>query len=99
MKKIITSIILIACVALCAAVWQHSAEVGDLPADAVKTTVKAEIEAWPEKAPHIFIRDKVPTPAMDVVTESNSPETELSTLEIIGDSRYLPPFAPLVTAM
>lgn len=44
-KRIITVIAIIACAALCAAVWPRSAEVGDLPAKPVKPTVNAEIEA------------------------------------------------------
>ncbi len=55
MKKQITfGISIIACVALCAAVWPRSVEVGDLPADLIKAAVSAEIEARSEETPHIF---------------------------------------------
>lgn len=61
-KQIIAGIVIIACVALCAAVWPRSAEVGDLPAEPVKPAVSAEIEARSEKTPHIFISADMHTP-------------------------------------
>jgi len=48
-KQIIIGIGIIACVALCAAVWPRSAEVGDLPAEPLKNAAPAEIEAWSEE--------------------------------------------------
>lgn len=60
-KQIIAGIGIIACVALCAAVWARSAEIGDLPAKPVKTAVTAEIEARLEGKPHIFISADAPS--------------------------------------
>lgn len=68
-KQIIVGIGIIACVALCAVVWQWNAEVEDLPADPVKAAVYAEIEARPEETPHIFISEDVPEPKAEVITE------------------------------
>lgn len=55
MRKIITSIVLTACVALCAAVWPRSAEVGDLPTEPIKAAITAGIEAESEEAPLLII--------------------------------------------
>lgn len=49
MRKIIASVILTACVALCAAVWPRNAGVEDLPAEPAKIAVTAEIEARSEE--------------------------------------------------
>lgn len=38
-KKVTIGLTVIACVALCATVWLRSAEVGNLPANPVKTSV------------------------------------------------------------
>lgn len=80
-KQIIVGIAVIACVALCAAVWPRSAEVKDLPAKPVKTAVTAEIEARSEEISHIFISADMPTPVAEAVTESESPKIELTTEE------------------
>lgn len=69
-KQTIAGIAVIACVALCAAVWPRSAEVGDLPAEPVKTTVKAEIEALSEEKPPIIIPVVVSDPEPKPVAES-----------------------------
>lgn len=55
MRKTITSIILTACVALCAAVWPRSTEVGTLPAEPIKAVVTAEIETGTEEYPPLII--------------------------------------------
>ena len=68
-KQIIVGIGIIACVALCAVVWQWNAEVEDLPAEPVKAAVSAEIEVRPEETPHIFISKDVPEPKAEVITE------------------------------
>lgn len=63
MKKLIPAgIAVIACVALCAAVWQRNAEVGDLPAEPVKAAVSAEIEVKSEETSQILISAYTPTP-------------------------------------
>lgn len=73
-KQIIAAIGIIACVAMCAAVWQWSAEVEDLPAEQVKNAVSAEIEARSEETPHIFISEVFSEPKAEPVSESE-PET------------------------
>jgi len=40
--------------------------------------VKAKIEARLEETPHIFISADMPTPIAEAVTESNSPEMEVT---------------------
>jgi len=77
-KLIISGIGVIACVALCAAVWPRNSEVGDLSAEPVKTAVTAEIEARSEKTPQILTSEDKPAPIVKAVTESNSPETKVT---------------------
>jgi len=55
-KKIIVGICITACVALCAAVWTRSTEVGNLPAEPIKTAVTAEIEARSNEVRPVFKR-------------------------------------------
>ncbi len=81
MKKTIAGIGIIACAALCAAVWPRSVEVEDLPAEPVKTAVSAEIEVRAEKVPHIFISADMPTPVAEAVTESKSTKIEVTAEE------------------
>lgn len=69
-KQIIAGIVAIAYVALCAAVWPRNAEIGDLPAEPLKTAVSAEIEARSEETPHIFISEDMSTPVAEAVAES-----------------------------
>ena len=54
-RQIVAGITLIACVALCAAVWPWSVKVEDLPAEPVKTAVSAEIGSVRENAANSFI--------------------------------------------
>ncbi|WP_101909616.1 hypothetical protein [Marasmitruncus massiliensis] len=77
-KRIITVIAIIACAALCAAVWLRSAEGGDLPAEPVKTAVIAEIEARSEEKAEFFISADAPAPEAEAVAESEPVETEIS---------------------
>mgnify|MGYP000861922626 FL=1 len=81
MKKITAGITVIACVALCSAVWPRIAEVGDLPVGQVKTAVTAKIEARSEEKPHILISADIPTPAARAVTGSEQPITEITAEE------------------
>ncbi len=53
-KQIITVITVIACVALCVAVWPRSAGVEELPAEPIINAVSAKIEARLEE-PRIFL--------------------------------------------
>ena len=62
-KQIVAGITVIACVALCAAVWPRSAEVGNLPAEPIKAAVTAEIEARVEEKPQITPSDDAPATA------------------------------------
>lgn len=63
MKKQTTAVI--ACVALCAAVWPQNTEVGDLPTEPVKTAVTASVATAHEEPLHIifFADTKPPEPA------------------------------------
>lgn len=80
-KQIIAGIAVIACVALCAAVLPRSAEVEEFPAEPVKATVSAEIEARSEETPHIFISEDKPTPKAEDVTEGEPQITEVTAEE------------------
>lgn len=73
-----TVITVIACVALCAAVWPRSAEDGDLSAEPAKSTVTAENETRSEEIPQIFLSADTPTPEVEVVAESEPPKTEIT---------------------
>jgi hypothetical protein len=72
MKNIITGMVIIGFVALCATVWPRSAEVESLPAEPVKTAVAAEIEARSEETSKILL--SAVTPAPEIETE----ETEIT---------------------
>ena len=80
-KLIIAGIAVIACVALCAAVWPRSAEVGVLPAEPVKIAVSAEIEARSEQTSHIFISAVTPASEVELVSEGALKETEVTAEE------------------
>lgn len=92
-KQIIVGIGIAACVALCAAVWPRSVEVGDLPDEPVKTAVSAGIEARSEQKSQTLISVDMPTPMAEAVTERNPPETEVTTEKETGES------APAQTAL
>lgn len=78
MKKIIPGLAVIACVALCAVVWPRSDEIGDLPAEPVKTAVSAEIEARSEEVPSIFISADTPASETEPVAENEPEEVEVT---------------------
>lgn len=80
-KQIIAGIAVIACVALCAAVWLRSAGDGDLPALCVKTAVNAETETRPVKIPEILLSGDNPAPEVEVIAESEPPKTEITVEE------------------
>ncbi|MEL7565960.1 MAG: DUF6550 family protein [Dehalobacterium sp.] len=77
-KQIIAGIVVIACVALCAAVWPRSAEVGDLPAEPEKAAVTAEIEARSEEMPLIIPSADTPAPEPESVAESEPAEPKIT---------------------
>lgn len=80
-NKIITGIAVIAFVAMCAAVWTRSAEVGDLPAELVNTAVIAETEARSEEMSQILLSGDSPAPEVEIVAESEPPKTEITAEE------------------
>ncbi|HBV96663.1 MAG TPA: hypothetical protein DEF36_06430 [Desulfotomaculum sp.] len=88
-KQIIAGIAIIACVALCAAVWPRSAEVEDLPVEPIKTAVTSEIEANPKEAPPIILS----ADDSEVVAESESPKTEAIAAE--EKTEPMPPTEPV----
>ena len=78
-KQIITGIAVIACVALCAAVWPRSVKwVEDLLTEPVKTAVIGEIEARSEEMPPIFLSDDTYASEPEAVAESEPTETDLT---------------------
>lgn len=82
-KQIIAGIAIIACVALCAAVWPRSAEVEDLPAEPDKTAVNDEIEARLQETPENLFSADISAPEVDATAESELKETEITAEEKI----------------
>lgn len=80
-KHIITGIAIIACVALCAAVWPRNAQVEDLSAEPVKAAVISEIEAESEETPQIVLSADTPSPELEIVAESEPAETNITAEE------------------
>ena len=78
MKKIITGIVITACVTMYAGVWLRSADVGDLPAEPVKIAVTTEIEARSEEIPEILFSEDTPATETEVVAESEPQITEIT---------------------
>ena len=79
MKKLITAgIAAIACVALCAAVWPRSTEVGDLLAESEKVAIRAEIEARPTEPSQIFISADSQSPETADIEESTAEKEKAS---------------------
>lgn len=79
MKKLISAVIaVIACIALCAAVWPRSAKVGDLPADPDKTAENAEIMVRSEGTPQTLFSAVTPAPEVETVAEIEPKETEIT---------------------
>jgi len=76
-KLIIVGIGIIACVALCTAVWPRNAEVGDLPAEPVKTAVFAEIEASQKEMPPIILSEDTPVAEPKTVEENEPTKNEV----------------------
>lgn len=80
-KQIIAGIGIIACVALCAAVWPRSVEVEGLPAEPIKATVSAEIEARSAETSHSIISKDVTAPEVEPVAENEPQITEITAEE------------------
>jgi len=64
-------------ITVCAAVWPRSAEVGDLPAEPIKTAATAEIEARSEEMHEILLSADIPAPEAEVVAKSEPAKTEI----------------------
>lgn len=77
-KQIIAGIGIIAFVALCAAAWSRSAEVGDLPTEQNKLAESAEIETRSAETPQIPLSADNPAPEVKVVAESEPQKTEIT---------------------
>ena len=80
-KQIPAGIAVIACIALCAAVLPRSAEVGDLPAEPIKTAVTVEIEARSEETPRILLSDDTLAPEVEAVAEREPLKTGITAEE------------------
>ena len=80
-KQIITGMVVIACAALCAAVWPRSTGDGKVPAEPVKAAVNAEIEAVPEETQPIFLSDDTYATKPEAVAESEPAGNEGITTE------------------
>jgi hypothetical protein len=78
-KQIVTGIAIIACVALCAAVWPRNAEVEDLPAELIKPAVVAEIKARLEKTPEILLSADTHTLEPETVAEYEPERVDITT--------------------
>lgn len=88
-KPIIAGITVIACVALCAAVWPRSVQVEELPAEPGINATSAETEARLEETPHIFISADTPVSETEPVAESEP--------EVIGISAEKETEKPVTT--
>lgn len=89
-KHIIIGIAIIACVALCAAVWPSIAEVEDLPAEFVKTTVIAEIRVRSEETSPIFLSTEIYASKSKTIAESEPTETNLTAEETTQKPAHTP---------
>lgn len=90
-KHIITKILIAICVTLCAAVWPRSTEVEILPAEPLKTTVNAEIEARSEEMPRFLISANTTAPETEAVADSEPLDTEITAEE---KTEQAPPAKP-----
>jgi len=95
-KRITIGIGIIACVALCAAVWPLSAEVGDLPAEPEKAAVTAECAARSEETQQILLYADTHTPESELVAKSEPAETEIMAEE---KTEPMPPVEPAPRAL
>ncbi len=77
-RQIIAGTSIIACVALCAAVWPRSVQVEKLPVEPVINATNAEIEARAEETPDIFISAETPAPETEPVAISEPEATGIT---------------------
>lgn len=92
-KQIIVGIGIVACVALCVAVWPRSAEVEGLPDEPIEAAISTKIEATSEEIPSIFISADIPAPIMESVAES-----EPQIAEVTAEKETENPAPPTVSA-
>lgn len=78
-KLIIAGITVTACVALCAAVWPRSTEVGDLPVEPSISAVNAGIEARSEETSEILSSADTHSPEPKLIAESEPTEPKITT--------------------
>lgn len=78
MKKIITSIVLTACVALCAAVWPRSAEDRIVPAEPVKNAVNADITVNPKETSQVISSAEDNNPKPELGLDIEPPEMSIT---------------------
>ncbi len=97
MKKIIiVGIGIIACLALCAAVWLWNDEVRDLPAESARTAVTAEIKARSQEMPQIIIPVVASVPEPEPVAESEPVRNVITAEE---KTEQAPPAEPTFRAV
>lgn len=77
-KQIIAGITVIACVALCTAVWPRSVEVEELPAVPVKAAVSADIEARSVETPTILFSADNPAHEAEAVAKNELEKAEIT---------------------
>jgi len=80
-KQIITGIGIVACVALCAAVWPRSTEVENLPIEPLKSAVSAEIEARSDETRQILLSADTPADEASAATEIELLKTDITAEE------------------
>ena len=91
-KQIFIGIAIIACIALCAAVWPRSAVVEDLPAESIKLAINAKIKACQKEAPPIILSADNSAPELEAVSENDTAEAEVITEE---KTESTPPAKPV----
>jgi hypothetical protein len=100
MKKFtIPLIILTTCVALYAAVWPRSAEDGKVPVGPAKPAVSAEIETKPEEMPLIIFSADNHASELNIVTESELPKIDITSIEEKNKPTPPPKLAPKQAAV
>jgi hypothetical protein len=93
-KSFFTGIVLIACVALYAAVWPRSAEDGKVPVGPAKPAVSDEIETKPEEMPLIIFSADNHASESNIVTESELPKIDITSIEEKTEPTPPPKLAP-----
>lgn len=92
-------IILTTCVALYAAVWPRSAEDGKVPVGPAKPAVSAEIETKLEEMPLIIFSTDNHASESNIVTESELPKIDITSIEEKTEPTPPPKLAPKPAAV